>query len=1036
MSDPVLSQYSFWSWMRRGLASQSGPIDSLGDPARTLGAGRLTAAVQLDVTANGAPLGSPVSRSIQVYGPGDVAGVDRRLICRTDPRPGALDFEPNYLAAIEFDSVDFPWRFTPAAANQDRLRPWIFLIVLAEGEFVESQASSSIITNILLSALPDLRQSWAWAHVQATHAKDEADPAGLLNQSGEPVLSRLVCPRKLKPRTRYHAFLVPAFEAGRQAGLGASAQTINGVDGWAPAWNKPSSNGGSQQSLDRLPYYYRWDFGTGDDQDFESLVRRLKATDYQAPIGDKILDIQDVGYEVAPSAADGTRTMQGVLVPIAPEPPDWSDPDFVPKLTDVLNYPAERARDPNAEKIVGPPIYGQWHARESELSAASPLWLKTMNLDPAGRAMAGLGVQVVQKQQPSLMASAWSQLGAVEKANQLLRQAQLARSVATRIYEKHLKSLASDALLTLTAPLHGKVLSGSATLRAALARSPVPRGTLWPFFRRLARARGTTMQRWNPAGAAGRVPFLKLLNDGSMKAAERPGKPDAMGTASDASDKFYPNWLPVWLRPWLNLLPWLLLGLGLLCLLVAGVLWLLGSAGNVVRALVLVGVLLLLLAYWVYVKWLPLWQAAQDVRDENLLEIRRIRETPSRPGFKLVPKDAPPADARSGGQDDAQATAFRMALLDVQSKVGLAVPELPEFAASNLEDHAAAVKAALDPEKTLPFLIGKRIALQNPVRSQSVDPLESIMAAPKFTRPMVEPLTELAPDSILPGLQSVPPDTMGLLRTNQRAVEAYMLGLNHEMARELLWRGYPTDQRGTYFAQFWDIRSMLPLLSPGESVEDLEDVWPIHTWAADSKLGAHAKRSDNGFGDNLVLLVRSELFRKYPNTTIYAQKAAWADDLRQAHVLADDGDPASFQVPILRGNLDPDVTFFGFGLKPEDARGNAQDPGWFFVIQQHPTQPRFGFHSSDVYDPTVPARWEDLRWGQLAAGPAQFQSMTFADLDAVSPTLKSLQLTGDEDKNVHWASGAADMAYIALQRPVRLAVHASRMLPKGENAPA
>ena len=36
-----------------------------------------------------------------------------------------------------------------------------------------------------------------------------------------------------------------------------------------------------------------------------------------------------------------------------------------------------------------------------------------------------------------------------------------------------------------------------------------------------------------------------------------------------------------------------------------------------------------------------------------------------------------------------------------------------------------------------------------------------------------------------------------------RFVEAYMVGLNVEMARELLWRGFPTDQRGTYFDAFW-----------------------------------------------------------------------------------------------------------------------------------------------------------------------------------------------------------------------------------------
>ena len=30
-----------------------------------------------------------------------------------------------------------------------------------------------------------------------------------------------------------------------------------------------------------------------------------------------------------------------------------------------------------------------------------------------------------------------------------------------------------------------------------------------------------------------------------------------------------------------------------------------------------------------------------------------------------------------------------------------------------------------------------------------------------------------------------------------------MVGLNVEMGRELLWRGFPTDQRGTYFRHFW-----------------------------------------------------------------------------------------------------------------------------------------------------------------------------------------------------------------------------------------
>ena len=31
--------------------------------------------------------------------------------------------------------------------------------------------------------------------------------------------------------------------------------------------------------------------------------------------------------------------------------------------------------------------------------------------------------------------------------------------------------------------------------------------------------------------------------------------------------------------------------------------------------------------------------------------------------------------------------------------------------------------------------------------------------------------------------------------------------MNHELARELLWREYPTDQRGTYSRQFWAHRN-------------------------------------------------------------------------------------------------------------------------------------------------------------------------------------------------------------------------------------
>ena len=69
---------------------------------------------------------------------------------------------------------------------------------------------------------------------------------------------------------------------------------------------------------------------------------------------------------------------------------------------------------------------------------------------------------------------------------------------------------------------------------------------------------------------------------------------------------------------------------------------------------------------------------------------------------------------------------------------------------------------------------------------------------------MYEAIRDLSQDFLFPGLEQVPANTVTLLETNPKFVESFLVGLNAEMSRELLWRNYPTDQRGTYFRQFWD----------------------------------------------------------------------------------------------------------------------------------------------------------------------------------------------------------------------------------------
>src|SRR5690606_10902181 len=123
-----------------GIASEIATDDNLGNG----GAAPERAAVAVSFKVNG----EPVANQAEVLGPGDVIGISPRAVVKTDPRNWVTDFEANYLPYIEFYEEDFPWRFTPARAvnplERSRLRPWIFLLVLEEGEFLDEQTSGPL----------------------------------------------------------------------------------------------------------------------------------------------------------------------------------------------------------------------------------------------------------------------------------------------------------------------------------------------------------------------------------------------------------------------------------------------------------------------------------------------------------------------------------------------------------------------------------------------------------------------------------------------------------------------------------------------------------------------------------------------------------------------------------------------------------------------------------------------------------------------------------------------------------------------------
>jgi hypothetical protein len=193
-------------------------------------------------------------------------------------------------------------------------------------------------------------------------------------------------------------------------------------------------------------------------------------------------------------------------------------------------------------------------------------------------------------------------------------------------------------------------------------------------------------------------------------------------------------------------------------------------------------------------------------------------------------------------------------------------------------------------------------AAPDAVPTRPPEPLDPIGLSPYFPQPMVEALTEIAQDLVLPGLELVPANAIMGVETNPAFIEAYMIGLNHEMGRELLWRRYPADLTATYFNHFW--RSPWPLIAWPEAIK------PIAGWG-DRSLSL--KADDPRF----VLLIRSELLVRYPNAVVILRKDN-ADNL-----------------PVFSGGFAPDVRYIGFDIAADQIDGAT------IIIQEHPSAPRF-----------------------------------------------------------------------------------------------
>ena len=169
----IHANYVFLPWVRQGMASGIQTPDSLS--AQQAGVVTMPVTLRINDTV-------PIDRHVRLYGPGDVTGIDPQQVVRTEPRHLATDFEPNYFPAVEFDRPDFTWLFTPAKADATgRLRPWLCLVVVRKQDGVTLRVDRNLPLPVLEiraparpeRELPDLAESWAWAHAQVAGSQPE-----------------------------------------------------------------------------------------------------------------------------------------------------------------------------------------------------------------------------------------------------------------------------------------------------------------------------------------------------------------------------------------------------------------------------------------------------------------------------------------------------------------------------------------------------------------------------------------------------------------------------------------------------------------------------------------------------------------------------------------------------------------------------------------------------------------------------------------------------------------------------------------------
>jgi len=736
---------------------------------------------------------------------------------------------------------------------------------------------------------------------------------------GTRTLARVLSTRALAPRTSYVAALVPAY-------------TVTGDD-LADAWPAQA------EFTVTLPVFAHWRFRTGGGGDFRTLAASLHPGAASPTTG-----VAPVSYPRIPDAP--LFGVRGALAPVrdgqaAPdtgEPPPDVDGPVPPAVSDDLARLRTPETDSAGRPIIGLPRYGDaWIDDPNETG-----WRAELNGDPRHRGVAGVGLRLGVELQEKLVAEAIRQSGALDGAGRHVRDLRLGLAAAGSLWRRRLPTDPGRRLWTFGPALRRVMTAaGSVDALATADDRPMPIGWFSTAVRRALRP-GPPRTALAAPGAADPVRLNRAANRAAppVPFAET-SLPDFAGLGTGSFDDDRDEILREVRLPSVDTLSDILL--------------------NQLQ--------------------MDRYPAAVQERVEGVR--RRVRERGRRelPWVRMTEALVALADGADDPEfdegasmtvladleehfdertdDDATLRQILTGLLDVEEEPPLSRPV-------DVDGIAVDLVAAFDPART-DAPVRKRVI----ERITGLDPDEPL-APPEpcigLDLPVWRELARLAPDWLLPGVGQLDPDVVIALESNPVFIDAFLTGLNTRTLEELRWRNIRVAAGCTPLRTFW---TRVAAAGDGRRVDDIIG---IQGWEPTSTLGDAQHSPTDVDGADLVLVVRSRLFQRYPETLFYlvsARRGGVVDFTRPP----DDEAPRS--LPAFQGRIGSDVTFFGFqGLPP------AEVTSMWAVLEEPPS----GF----TFRNDVPAV-------TTALDGAQFAHLAFDDPVRVLIKGDTLLPTGEPD---------------------------------------